>query len=300
MSSSLRPVLIKDETGNSTRANHVVGVDESGNDASTGGVCVTVAVRTHRRNDSVLVRALIESGLKPFKFKSSTLVRYGEVNIQERERNVASFINSLQETPITWTAIVCKGSFTQHEQATATSMAAKKAITSAIGQAVNPDKNEPATLLHDGAIDNYREYEKRLREQVAEDFGSSFRHGVCPVHLTFLQNADRTYPQSNAADYIAGYIRSKLESTETIGTIGHNNIKELDPSWVRNSGETSTVYKLAELKPIREMDTRSRALSWLMGKGIPVNPTPTTQDPFRDLVSEIPDKTVRDYLLTEI
>jgi len=179
-------------------------------------------------------------------------------------------------------------------------MAAKKAVTSAIGNTVLPNENERATFLHDGKLDSHRTYEKRLREQVAEDFGASFRRGVCPVHLTFLQDADRTYPQSNAADYIAGYLRARLASGESIATLGLENVYELDSSWLRDGEESATVYQLAELQPIRENDLRSRALSWLMGKGIPADPTPTTQDPFRELVSEIPDQTVREYLLSEL
>jgi len=38
----------------------------------------------------------------------------------------------------------------------------------------------------------------------------------------------------------------------------------------------------------------------ILGKGIPLDPTPTTRDPFRELVAEIPDERVRDYLLTEL
>lgn len=300
MSSSLRPVSIVNETGGSIRANHVVGVDESGNDASAGGICVTAAVRTRRRNDPRLVRALIDHDLRPFEHKSSTLVRYEDTTKSERARNVASFLDALDDTPITWSAVVCEGSFSQHERATATSMAAKKAVTNAIGHMVRPEEDEHATLLHDGKIDCYGTYEQRLREQVVDDFDRSFRRGVCPVHLTFLQDADRTYPQSNAADYIAGYLRSELMAGRTAAAFGSENVHRFDPSWMREVGEVASVYRLADLEPIREKNRRSRALSWILGKGIPLDPTPTTRDPFRELVAEIPDERVRDYLLTEL
>lgn len=83
MPSPLRPVCITN-ADHHVRANHLVGVDESGNEASVDGLCVTVAVRTHRENDAELVRAMIESSLEPFKHKSSTLVRHGPSDQSER------------------------------------------------------------------------------------------------------------------------------------------------------------------------------------------------------------------------
>jgi ribonuclease HIII len=73
MPSPIRPVSITDAAGTTVHAKHVVGVDESGNENSTEGICVTVAVHTHRRNDHVLLRSLVRNELQPFKHKSMTL-----------------------------------------------------------------------------------------------------------------------------------------------------------------------------------------------------------------------------------
>lgn len=300
MPSPLRPVSIHDNTGTQIRARHLIGVDESGNEASTDGICVSVAVRTQRSGDLDLVRSLIQSDLKPFKHKSSSLVRYEDVSLDERTNRVEDLIDSLEQTSVTWAAVACVEEVTIESQAAATSMAAKKAVTSAIGQNIFSGKSDPAALLHDGTQDQYSDYEKHLRKQISADFDNSFQYEICPVHLTFIQDADRTYPQSNAADYIAGYIRDKLDNGHTIGDLPFENIHRLDPSWIRTAGESVPFYQLAEFDPIQEDRLRSRILSWLIGKGIPQDPEPTTQDPYRDIVTQITDERVREYLLEEV
>lgn len=298
MSPSLRPISISDGAGSHFRVEHLVGIDESGNDA-TGGVCVTVAVRTQRETDIALVRNLVENGLKPFQHKSSTLLRYESLDQPDRKQRVENFIRDLNSTPITWAAVVCEGSFTAAQRAAATTMAAKKAITSAIEQGIYNGVSDPLALLHDGQEDAHSSYFQQLRKQAAMDFDTSFERGICPVHLTFLRGADRTYPQSNAADYIAGYLRESLSSSRTIADLRFDNLYKLDPSWVRTAGQPVPQYKLKEFRPIREDEIKSRVLSWILGKGIPPDPNPTTHDPFRDLVERnIPDSTVQEYLLS--
>lgn len=298
MPPSLRPVCITNEDHH-VRANHLVGVDESGNEASSDGLCVTVAVRTHRENDVQLVRTMIENGLKPFEHKSSTLVRHGPANQAERQRSVRSFVDALSTTPITWAAVVCAGGFDQEDRATAVSVATKKAMTDALDQRIFDGKSDPAVLLHDGKRDGYSSYSEHLRKQLAMEFDTSFQQAICPVYLTFLQDADRTYPQSNAADYIAGYLRKKLSNNGTVEGIEHETVHELDSSWIRKAGTPTPVYRLESLRPVEEKELRSRILCWLMGRAIPPEPDPSGYDPFREQVKRLSDSTVRDYLLDE-
>lgn len=298
MSSSLRPVSITN-ANHTVRANHLVGVDEPGNEVSEDGICVVVAVRTRRRDDPTLVRLMIENGLEPFRHKSSTLVRHGPLNQAQREQSVRTFLDTLSATSITWAAVVCTGRFDQYDRAAAVSVATKKTITSAIDQGIFDGENDPAVLLHDGKRDGHGAYDRYLREQLAMDFDPSFQQQICPVHLTFLQDADRTYPQSNAADYIAGYLRDRLTVDTTVDELERENVYPLNPSWIRRAGTPAPLYRLELLRPVREEELRSRILCWLMGRGIPPDPEPTGYDPFREQVEQLPDPSVRDYLLSE-
>lgn len=296
--SSLRPVSITN-ANHHVRATHIVGVDESGNEVSSDGFCVVAAVRTRRENDTELVRAMVENGLEPFKHKSSTLVRHGPLSQSERQRNVCAFLESLSATPVTWTAVVCMDGYDHSDRAAAVSISTKKAITTAMGRGIFDGKSDPAVLLHDGKRDGYGAYDENLRQQLAMDFDPSFQRSICPVHPVFLQDADRTYPQSNAADYIAGYLRTRLASDVTIDDIERENVYALDSSWVREAGTPTPLYQLEPLRPIRGDEFRSRVLCWLLGRGIPPEPEPTGYDPFRERVEQLSDSTVRSYLLDE-
>lgn len=298
MSPSLRPVCVTNENHH-VRANHLVGVDESGNEVSADGLCVTVAVRTRRENDVELVRVMIENGLEPFKYKSSSLVRHGPLEKSERQQRVRGFIEELSSTPITWAAVVCTGGFDQQDRAAAVSTATKKAITGALDQGIFGGESDPAILLHDGKRDGYSSYNEYLRKQLAIDFDTSFQHGICPVYLTFLQDADQTYPQSNAADYIAGYLRDALLNSMTVSDFEYDSVHALDSSWIQEAGTPTPVYRLESLRPVEGNEMRSRVLCWLMGRGIPLEPNPTGSDPFREQVEQLSDSTVRDYLLDE-
>lgn len=299
MPSSLRPISVTDGADHHVRARHLVGVDESGNQASNDGLCVTVAVRTRRETDAELVRRMIDNNLEPFRHKSSTLVRHGSVDPSERSRRVRSFLHDLATTSITWTAIVCTNGFNQSERAAAVSVAAKKAITGAMDRVGFTGENDPTVLLHDGKRDGYGSYDEYLRKQLAMDFDLSFQESICPVYPVFLKGADRTYPQSNAADYIAGHLRKRFTENTTIEDIEYGNVHELDPSWVRRAGTPAPLYKLESLQPVREAELRSRILCWLMGRGIPPEPEPTGYDPFREQVEQLSDSRVRSYLLGE-
>lgn len=298
MSSDLRPVCVTN-ADHQVRTNHLVGVDESGNEVSTDGLCVTVAVRTQRKNDVKLVRAMIENGLKPFKYKSSSLVRHGPLDQAERQQRVQAFLEALSATSITWAAVVCAGGFDQEDRAAAVSVATKKAITGARDQGIFDGENDPTVLLHDGKRDGYSLYTEYLRKQLTMEFDTSFQQSICPVHLTFLQDSDQTYPQSNAADYIAGYLRDMLLDRTTVGDLDYASVHRLDQSWIQKAGTPTPVYQLESLRPVKGKEARSRILCWLMGRGVPQNPNPTGYDPFREQVEQLSNSTVRNYLLDE-
>lgn len=242
---------------------------------------------------------MIRNGLEPFKYKSSSLVRHGPLDQSERQQRVRGFLETLSTTSITWAAIVCSGGFDQEDRAAAVSVATKKAITSALDRGIFGGEKDPAVLLHDGKQDGYSSYSEHLRRQLAMEFDTSFQYQICPVHLTFLQNADQTYPQSNAADYIAGYLRDTLSNSMSVGDFDYDSVYALNPSWIQKAGTPTPVYQFESIRPVEEEETRSRILCWLMGKAIPPEPQPTGYDPFREQVKQLSNSTVRDYLLDQ-
>lgn len=179
------------------------------------------------------------------------------------------------------------------------SVATKKAITGALDQQIFEGEDNPAVLLHDGKRDGYSSYSAHFRKQLTMKFDTSFQRQICPVYLTFLQDADRTYPQTNAADYIAGYLRDMLPDDMAIGDSRNYPVHALDPSWLQSAGTSAPVYGLDSFRPVQEEEIRSRILSWLMGRGIPPEPEPSGYDPFREQVKQLSNPTVRDYLLSE-
>jgi hypothetical protein len=218
----------------------------------------------------------------------------------ERSEKVAAFIEDIDKTPITWAAVVSSEKYSHERRAAATSMSVKKAITSTLDRAIFGGNTDSEVLLHDGNYDEYGQYEHNFRKQIAADFDTSFQANICSVHPVFLQHADRTYPQTNAADYVASYLRNQLISGNSIDDLKYDNINELDPSWVRQAGQPAPLYELETLRPIVESSVRSRVLCWLLGKGIPPSPDPTTHDLLEELVNQIKDDIVREYLLCEV
>lgn len=300
MSSSLRPVSVVDSAGERTQVRNLIGMDESGNQLSGDGHYVVVSVRNHRKHDIELVRALIENDLRPFEHKSVSLVRYGHIDSTERANRVETFLSDLASLPVTWSAVVCSDLSDSGMRAAATSVSAKKSITNGLTEDGMTPADGATALLHDGAPDGYSDYLDSLRKQAGSEFGPSFQRNLCRVNLTFLRDADRTYPQSNAADYIAGYIRKKLDTGTVPSDLGFSQIVMFDNSWIRPAKQPVPLYRLGELEPIREAELKSRVLSWLTGRGIPPSPTPTGRDPYRTLVERIEDSVVRDYLLNEL
>jgi len=294
MTSPLRSITVVDAENTQINIDNLVGVDES----ADSGSFVIVAVRCTREDDIALVRALVESELQPFRHKSSSIVRYGELDRDERVERVESLLSKLGESSITWAAITCSDNPSNRVKAAAATMAAKKSITNGLQSGNVSHGCGNTALLHDGQYDDYSDYFDDLRTLVSGHFDSGFQRSICPVYLTFLQDADRTYPQNNTADYIAGYLRDQIQhgSTDTLP----EQVSEFDQSWLDSAPQPEPVYHLPEFDPIREEDLRSRVIAWLTGKRIPQDRSPTTRDPYRTLIEQIDDTIVYQYLSEEI
>lgn len=109
MSVPLRDIrLVRD--GEKQRAPNLIGLDESTTTVEGTRYTIVVAVRTAREDDISLLRALIENDLQPFKHKSSSLLRYGDVSVEERARRAQGLIEDLRSLPVSWNAILWEGS----------------------------------------------------------------------------------------------------------------------------------------------------------------------------------------------
>ncbi|WP_152420795.1 hypothetical protein [Haloarcula japonica] len=282
-----------DSEGESVNADNVIGIDESGDSGS--GYYVTVATRCSREADIDLVRNLIENELQPFKHKSSSIIRYSSLTPEGRAERASALLEDLRDTEITWAAIVSQSNPSKEEQAAAAAMAIKKSITHGLSTGAVSHGCGETVAVHDGVRDTYSDYSKDLRKQLSGCCDSSFQRSICPVYLTYLQEADLTYPQSTAADYIAGYIREKYADNEAVA---HDWIYEFDQSWIDPGPQADPVYRLEEFSPVREAEVRSRVIAWLTGRGIPREPQPTGRDPYQNLIDEIENEIVYEYLMS--
>ena len=207
MPTPLRTVSISDAENARLSVDTLIGVDESGNESCAGdGLCVVVAVRAARAVELDLVRALVQSGLQPFKYKSATLGYDARLTGSERQDRVQQFLTTLESLPVAWSGIICRSEYRTAVRAAAAVMAVKKTITREQGH--EHDSNR-AAMLHDGKLLTPN-YKTAVRQKVAKEFDTGFQHAFSPVCLAFVNRADLTYPQSIAADYIAGYLRSRL------------------------------------------------------------------------------------------
>ena len=296
MSVPLRDIrLVRD--GEKQRAPNLIGLDESTTTVEGTRYTIVVAVRTAREDDISLLRALIENDLQPFKHKSSSLLRYGDVSVKDRARRVQGLIEDLRSLPVSWSAILWEGPDKATGLATCAVTAAKKSITNPLQVGDLAHGCGKTAFLHDGREDAHSNYFHQLKRQMPSAFDTSFQQSICPVLLTFMKGADRIYPATNTADYIAGHITRQLENGRSELP---PQVLDFDPSWVDPAPQAEVPYQLDSIRPIREEGVRSRVLAWILGKGIPMNPSPTNRDPYRDHVSQIDDTAVRSYLLEEL
>lgn len=292
MSSPLRSVTVVGSQGHSVNADHLIGVDES-----EGDHFVVVGVRCTRENDIDLVRALIENGLQPFRHKSDSIVRYGHLDKSDRIERVEDLLDDIEQLPITWAAVIGSDTLSREGRAAACAMAAKKSITDGLATGNIAHGCNDHVLLHDGKHDPHKDYFEALQEIVPGILDSSFQRIISPVHLAFLQDADRVYPQNTTADFIAGYLREKVEDLDE-DLPGH--VHRFDKSWIDRAPKPDPVYRLKDFQPVREEELRSRVIAWMTGKGFPQDPSPRNRDPYYELVAQIEDETVYEYLTDDI
>lgn len=296
MPTPLRSVSITDAEDAQFTVDTLIGVDESGNEADAGdGLCAVVAVRAARTAEVDLVRALIQAGLQPFKHKSASLGYEARLTDSERRDRVQQFLTSIESLPITWAAIVCRGEYQDAVRAAAAVMAAKKTVTS---DGSSGHTGNRAAILHDERVLN-PDYKTAVRQKAAKVFDTGFQRTFYPIHPTFVNDADLTYPESIAADFIGGYLRSRLLDGATTNQL-EDSVLEFDNSWTHSLDTAAPLYYLDSFQPIRGERARSRAAAWILGEAIPRDSDPTDIEVYEQIIQQIEDETVYTYLSDEL
>lgn len=271
-------------------ANHVVGVDESGNHHD--GPFVMTTVQCPRSHGEHLAELLIELELEPWKSKSSSTP--GGMSHTELSATVEELLTSFQSTPITWHAVAGWGTYTVDQRAATACIVVSKTLTG--GSGPTPEYEGPAALVHDGGARMYGSRQERLRRAATRQF-NGFGDRVTPVYITQLKDGDRIYPEITAADYIAGYVRSQLPDTGIEG-IGYD-IQRIDNSWNVSDDPPSTLYSLRSRNRQQSQERYDRAAAWIEGRR-PSSDGTWGNQPFQSLVSRLHSDVVMEYLLDEL
>lgn len=253
----MRSVKVIDESsGQSTRAEHVIGVDESGQVAGSGSFAVA-AVRCSRTKSERLAELLVEHGLAPWRAKSQTLV--ANTSPAERDRRVEAFLHSLSTKSIPWCVAIGYDSVAIQHKAAAVCALAKKTITS-------PDEfSGDSLLLPDGAPSMYGDAQTHLRVQASQFFDGPFQSTFGSVYVSGLPKADFTYPEVIAADYISGYIRQAIADGDEVHRKYPRNVVWFDTNWREPVVSPTPFYRIAGLNGEYGTLQQTRVVAWIKG-----------------------------------
>lgn len=280
--------VVEESSGETTRAEHIVGIDESGN-VNGPDTFVLVAVRCPRENGERLAELLINNDLLPWLGKSQTLAE--NTPLDERVERVEGLIRDLERAEIPWGAAVGHDHYSIHEKAAAVCVLSKQTITG------TPQFNGDALLIPDGAADMYGNSQQHLRTQAAQLFDGSFQSTFGGVFVTALAKADLTYPEVTAADYLAGYIREAInDRRESVQTLP-DQVVRFDPHWREPSVSPQPFYRIQGVSGEYGARERTRAVAWITGRhpdGDEYNVTSQWENRIQILESETVQKYLRE------
>jgi len=249
--------VIDQSSGSTTRAEHVIGVDESGQVIGPEPFALAV-VRCPRENSERLAELLLEHELAPWQAKSQTLVE--NATPTERNQRVQGLMESLTEESIPWGVAVGRSQESIHHKAAAVCVLAKKTITSV------DEFSGDSILIPDGAPSMYGDSQAHLRTQASQVFDGSFQSTFGGVYVTGLPKADLTYPEVTAADYIAGYVRNRIdEGTEQVHTLPEEVVR-FDTNWREPSVSPVPFYRIRGVGGDYGTLERTRVAAWIKGR----------------------------------
>jgi len=254
----MRSVQVVDQSsGNTTRAEHVIGVDESGNVTGPGAFAMA-AVRCSREEGEVLAEILLKHGLSPWKSKSQTLL--GSTTPEERDQRVEALIDSLDAESIPWYVSVGYSASSIHHKAAGVCVLAKKTITS------SSNFRGDSVVIPDGAASMYGDHQTHLRTQASQIFDGSFQSAFGGVYLTGLPKADLTYPEVNAADYLAAYARRAVDERGRSVQDLPDSVIWFDSNWREPSVSPVPFYHIRGLSGSYSDLAKTRAAAWIKGR----------------------------------
>lgn len=269
-------------------AEHVIGVDESGTSAEEP--LVSVAVHCPRPESERLAEALVACGLEPWKSKSSSRPR--GISNTELSRRVRSLIDRLADLPVTWDGVAGWGSYDERQRGAIACIVAARALTGSGTE--RPGDDESTVLLHDGSPSIHGYDGRELRRYASRQFPGHDER-IDPVYPAYLQYGDLTYPEIITADYLAGYVKSRVE---TVG-IEQSPVSRIDGSWRSSNEVPRTLYELARRRRRRTDLTQRRIAQWIDGKQSPGGDA-WGERPFQSIVERLESSLLREYLLTEL
>lgn len=249
--------VIEQSSSNTTRAEYVIGIDESGRVIESGSFALA-AVRCPREKSERLAELLVEHELAPWQAKSETLAK--RTTPAERDRRVKNLIESLSEEPISWSVAFGQSQESIQHKAAAVCILAKKTIT-----AVDASRGD-SVILPDGERDMYGKSQSHLRRQAAQIFDGSFQSTFGGIYVTSLAKADFTYPEVTAADYIASYVRRGIsEVGESVATLP-KEVMRYDQNWIESSVPPLPYYKIKGVGGEYGQLEKTRIAAWIKGR----------------------------------
>jgi hypothetical protein len=283
----VRSVQIVDQSDSSTtRAEHVIGVDESGN--VTGGGCFALAaVRCPREDGERLAELLIENDLDPWRAKSQTVV--GRSSTAVRDQRVEDFIEAMESEPISWHAAAGYSGFNIHCKAAAVCVLAKKTITA------DSHFSGDAIIIPDGSSSMYGNKQKHLRTQANQIFDGAFQSTFGGIYVTGLAKADLTYPEATAADFLAGYVRQQIESGVQIESLP-TQVHRFDGNWREPIVTPKPYYRIQGLGGDFGGVQQNRAVAWIKGRH-PDGDSYDSSTQWQNAVQILESEPVQQYLL---
>jgi hypothetical protein len=287
----MRSVQVIDQSSEqTTRAEHVVGIDESGN-INGSDTFVLVALRCPRERGERLAELLIDNDLAPWLGKSQTLA--AKTTQDERVQRVEGLLDGLDEASIPWRAAVGQGHHSIHHKSAAVCVLSKQTITQAT------DYQGDALLIPDGNVNMYGNSQQHLRTQAAQLFDGSFQSTFGGVYVTGLPKADLTYPEVTAADYIAGYLREAVdERGEQVQTLPEQVVR-FDQNWREPDVSRSPFYRIQGLSGEYDTPERTRAIAWITGRH-PNGADYDVSSQWENKVQYLESETVQQYLLNTL
>lgn len=282
--------IIERSSDRTTRAEHMIGVDESGNVTGSGPFAVA-AVRCKRSNSERLAELLLENNLAPWRAKSKSLTE--TTTAEERGYRVRNFMESLTAESIPWHVAVGYSSQSIHHKAAAVCVLAKKTITSAA------EFSGDAVLIPDGAASMYGSNQEHLRTQAGQMFDGSFQSAFGGVYVTGLPKADLTYPEVTSADYIAGFVREAItDGSQAIQTLP-DQVVRFDQNWREPSVTPHPFYQIRGVTGDFGTREQTRAAAWIKGRH-PDGGDFSVQSQWDNTVQMVQSEQVQNYLREEM